>query len=390
MSDRLQQVGFFVLLLFAFVPSFLTGFTRESPRTFRISKAKEIKPQMADVALYREDFVHPPKITSFVHSPALTEMTNGNLMAVWYGGSGEKESDVALYMSIYDREEGHWTDSRLITNRDQSQAELGRYVYTIGNPVLLTDSRGIIWLFYVTASLPGWSSSSINLKASSDGGKTWTPAKRLISHPFLNVATLVRGVPFLYTDGSIGLPVYHDFLGLFPELLQLSADGIILHKTRMHYGRSSLQPSIIPMDERRAIALLRPGFTLWQKALPEPSRVLEAHTSDGGQHWTRPVKLALANPGSSVMGVRISDGSILLVFNNSTTARDDLSLAISSDSGNQWKVIYTFEHGGPGAKFSYPYIIQAEDGRIHLVYAWKRSLIKHVVFNEVWIKRITP
>lgn len=378
-----------MLLVFAFGPSFLAGFPRELPRIFAVSRETRMKPDMTTLPWYREGFVQPRQTLPFVHSPALTEMKNRNLMAVWYGGSDEKEKDVALYMSIYDHDLGAWGETTVITDGKQTNADLGRYVHTIGNPVLMTDSKGIIWLFYATASLPGWSSSAINVKTTDDNGRTWSRARRLISHPFFNVATLVRGAPFFYADGSIGLPVYHDFLGLFPELLRLRADGVVMHKTRMDYGRSSLQPSVVPMDERRAIALLRPGFTLWGKDLPQPSRVLMTRTSDGGQHWAVPVKLELANPGSSVMGLRISDGSFLLVFNNSTEERDDLSLAISLDSGSQWKVIYTFEHGGPGMKFSYPYIIQANDGLIHMVYAWNGTRVKHIMFNEVWIKQMT-
>ena len=384
MRGRLQKLAFWVLVLFAFIPPLRGVFSSDPPRNFVVS---DKKPDTINVALYKEGFVQNKKITSFVHSPALTEMSNGDLMAVWYGGPpGPINRDLALYMSTYDHSGDTWTDVRLITDRKQTEADVGRSIYTIGNPVLLTDSKGRIWLFYVTASLPGWSSSAINLKTSDDNGKTWTTARRLITHPFLNISTLVKGAPFLYADGSIGLPVYHEFLGVFPELVRISGDGLILEKTRMYYGRTSLQPSIMPTDEKGAISFLRPWFRLWSSS--EDTRVLMTRTSDGGCEWTVPIKLSLANPHSAVMALRISNGSMLLVFNNSTKGRSNLSLAISQDIGKQWRVIYAFEEGDAHKSFSYPYIIQVRDGRIHLVYAWNGTHIKHIAFNTAWLESI--
>lgn len=385
--SRFQELGFWVLLLFAFAPSLRGGFTPEAPRTFVVPDNKRITPDATNAALYREKFVQKKTLTSFVHSPALTEMTNGDLMAVWYGGPpGPINRDLALYVAIFNRSKATWTDVTLVTNVSHTQADIGRSVYAIGNPVLLTDSKGMIWLFYVTVSLPGWSSSAINLKTSDDNGKTWTPARRLVTHPFFNVSTLVKGAPFLYGDGSIGLPVYHEFLGVFPELVRISADGRILDKTRMYYGRNSLQPSIVPMDAKHAISFLRPWFKLWGGT--EDTRVLMTRTSDGGSKWAVPIELNLANPHSAVMGLRISDGSILLVFNNSTKGRNNLSLGVSNDSGQHWRVIYTFEKGDAYKSFSYPYIIQTQDGHIDLVYAWNGTHIKHITFNEAWIRSI--
>jgi predicted neuraminidase len=35
---------------------------------------------------------------------------------------------------------------------------------------------------------------------------------------------------------------------------------------------------------------------------------------------------------------------------------------------------------GPG-EYSYPSIIQASDGRVHVVYTWRRERIQHVVVD---------
>jgi hypothetical protein len=85
-----------------------------------------------------------------------------------------------------------------------------------------------------------------------------------------------------------------------------------------------------------------------------------------------------------VNALLLSEGRILLAFNDSKQARANLRLAISYDSGANWRRIAEIENT-PGQEFSYPYMIRSLDGRIHLVYTWRRKRIKHVVFNENWI-----
>src|SRR5690606_15349604 len=133
---------------------------------------------------------------------------------------------------------------------------LGRNIRKLGNPVIGTAPDGRLWLFYVSVSVGGWAGSAINFMTSDDEGKTWSQAKRLITSPFLNISTLVRGRPVFHSDGTIGLPVYHEFLGKFPEYLRIDQAGRVIDKTRMGYGRDSLQPSTVVLSETQAVSLL--------------------------------------------------------------------------------------------------------------------------------------
>ncbi len=83
--------------------------------------------------------------------------------------------------------------------------------------------------------------------------------------------------------------------------------------------------------------------------------------------------------------LRLRDGRLLLAFNDSETGRDTLRLAISADGGLNWSRSSTLE-SEPDAEFSYPFLIQTKDGRIHLVYTWKRQAIKHAEFNLAWLE----
>ena len=86
----------------------------------------------------------------------------------------------------------------------------------------------------------------------------------------------------------------------------------------------------------------------------------------------------LRNPNSGTDAITLADGRHLLVYNDTTTGRSPLNVAISPD-GKTWKSGPVLEDG-PG-EFSYPAVIQARDGLVHITYTWKRKRIKYVVLD---------
>jgi predicted neuraminidase len=185
----------------------------------------------------------------------------------------------------------------------------------------------------------------------------------------------------LLEDGTIALPVYHELIGFFGELLWLDRSGNVINKSRLSRGASSLQPVIAPRSPTDALALMR-------YAGSPPARILSVQTSDSGRHWSRPQKTDLPNPNAAIACIRLEDGSLLLVFNDSETGRQDLSLAWSRDEGETWRIVHRFEHeNGSGQEFSYPYLIRTRDGDFHLLYTWYRTHVKHVHFNRAWLEQ---
>jgi alpha-L-rhamnosidase len=71
----------------------------------------------------------------------------------------------------------------------------------------------------------------------------------------------------------------------------------------------------------------------------------------------------------------LADGRALLVYNHSRRGRTPLNLAHSRD-GRRWQPSCMLEDA-PG-EYSYPAVIQAADGRIHVTYTWQRRRIRHV------------
>jgi predicted neuraminidase len=52
----------------------------------------------------------------------------------------------------------------------------------------------------------------------------------------------------------------------------------------------------------------------------------------------------------------------------------------ASKDGKNWKPLYVLENE-VGAEFSYPYLIQTKDQKVHITYTWKRKKMKHVVLT---------
>ncbi len=327
-------------------------------------------------------------VTAEVHSAGAVELSNGDIRAVWYGGTREGHSDVAIYTNVWDATSGRWGPERIAIDLPQTRAGTKRYTRKLGNPVITRAANNDLWLFYVSA-VGGWATSSINLAISKDGGDTWGMPKRLITSPILNLSTLVKGNPFHFTDGNIGLPVYHEFLGKFGELLRMDSAGNIIDKTRLAWGRDSLQPVIIPYSEQEAISLLR-------YAGDPPNRILAQYSDDAGLSWPEPAKTKLPNPNAAITGISINGGKrMLMVFNDHPEERDKLSLAVSDDRGASWKVVHIFEQWAEEQKdkkqgYSYPSLIQTSNGDFHLVYSWNVRKIKHVHFNQAWLESRIP
>jgi predicted neuraminidase len=62
-----------------------------------------------------------------------------------------------------------------------------------------------------------------------------------------------------------------------------------------------------------------------------------------------------------------------------------LNVAVSND-GLNWSAVVLLENDkNPKGEYSYPAVIQSEDGMIHITYTWNRELIKYVVIDPLKI-----
>jgi predicted neuraminidase len=265
--------------------------------------------------------------------------------------------------------------------RELAEQDLQRPLKGLGNAILLSGSDGSLRLLFVTIAMGRWSGSQLNTCLSTDGGITWSPARRLTLSPFFNFSDLVRNRAISLAGGGWCVPIYQEFLGKFPELLWIkeSKGHLEYCKSRIAGGCSTFQPSLVPLDDTRLIAFLR-DYTGNRK-------IFISRSDNGGGSWSRPVASQLPNPDAGVSGLRLSDGKLLLAYNDSSACRENLALALSRDEGKNWEKLAKLEQES-GSSFSYPFLIRSQDGLINLAYTYKGKGIALTEFNEAWVADI--
>jgi predicted neuraminidase len=137
---------------------------------------------------------------------------------------------------------------------------------------------------------------------------------------------------------------------------------------------SGIQPTVLETD----VGLVALGRS-------QAGWVFATESADGGASWSPLKPLKVPNPNSGIDAVTMIDGRHALILNpvgnrpnQNNGRRTPLELALSSDT-QTWQTVAVLETK-PG-EYSYPAIIQAGDGRLHVSYTWQRKKIKHVIIQ---------
>ncbi|MDQ6976724.1 MAG: sialidase family protein, partial [Ghiorsea sp.] len=331
--------------------------------------------------LYREQLI-PNAGQGSTHSVSATVLPSGDLIAFWFGGSREGAKDVRIFQSYFRQSTQSWTTPKAMLDVPTLAESVGRHIGKVGNPLVFIDKQQRMWLYVVSVSYGGWAGSSLNVMFSDDLGQSWSAPKKLITSPFINVSTLVRNTMYALEDGSMFLPVYHEFAAQFPEILRVSPEGEIMEKVRMYGHGGGIQPSLVQGEARNTYAFMRAG------SHTNDWKVIRLKSDDEGQTWSDFTLTGLPNPNSAQIVAKVDDNLWIWVGNHHPQHRQDLTLAVSRDLNKPWQVVYQFEDGKQNEAFSYPAIVQAKDGIWHLLYTANRKNIKHVQFNRAWLNQV--
>ena len=297
------------------------------------------------------------------HASTIVQLRNGDFLAAWFGGTGEGNSDVVIYASR--RTNDGWS----------APFQLAREPNTpTWNPVLFHSNDGRLWLYYKFGAGPStWHASRI---FSTDEGATWSHPERLPE----GILGPIKNKPLVLDDGTIVSGSSVETLQAWQVQIERSTDnGITWNKfgpitvppqassaPTTPYG--IIQPAIVLLDGRNHLRF-------FARSTSNIGFICAADSFDSGITWTQAHHTNIPNPNSGIDAVKLRDGRIILVYNDTGTGRSPLNLAVSSD-GENFKMFATLE-SDPG-EFSYPAIIQGMDGALHITYTWNRTRIKYV------------
>ncbi|MFO0868287.1 MAG: sialidase family protein [Pirellulales bacterium] len=293
------------------------------------------------------------------HASTIVDTPTG-LVAALFGGTREQHPDVVIWVLRHDG--STWSAPVEAAHGRQPDGER----FPCWNPVLYQIPQGPLALYYKVGPSPStwWGM----LTQSTDGGRTWQPPVRLPD----DIVGPVRNKPVLLPDGRLlcgastedrGWRVHMEWTadqGKHWERTPALNDGSTLH---------AIQPTILTHPGGRLQILCR------SRGL---GKVVSSTSSDAGRTWTPLEPLDLPNPNSGIDGVTLRDGRHLLVYNHTAKGRSPLNVALSRD-GQSWQSVLDLERDR--GEYSYPAVIQAADGRVHITYTWKRQRVRHVTLD---------
>lgn len=311
------------------------------------------------------------------HASTLIELMDGGILASWFGGSWEKDSNVAIWISR--RINGVW--SRPVIAADERGIAMW-------NPVLFRRKDGTIVLYYkVGEKISIWKTWYMESK---DEGETFSEPRELVEGDESGGRGPVKNKPIYLKNGNVLAPasLEGETWDAFVDIS--SDDGKTWNKSSLvplrrvgynpqmidrpydrHfcYGKGVIQPSLWE-DETGVHMLLR----------STSSRVFRSDSKDGGRTWSLGYATCLPNNNSGLDLVRLPEGILVLAYNPTENLpnyykgpRTPLALSYSEDGGETWKELCVLEDA-PGG-YAYPAIICNEKREIMAAYTWKRERI---------------
>lgn len=371
-----------------------------------------------------------PSPTVQAHAANLAVLPGGDLGCVWFGGTQEGVADISVWFSRRpDDDSSPWSEPVRLSD-DPARSEQ--------NPVLFVAPDGLLWLFWTAQHAGNQDTALVRARTSTDGGATWGDQRDLLVKDGEGV--FVRQTPVVLPDGRWVLPTFA-CVPVLGEAWVGDADTSSVWVSE-DAGESWAERPVGESLGAVHMNVVAPGpaggYTAYYRS--RWADHVYRSTSDDGLDWAAPEPTELPNNNSSVQAVRLADGRVAMVLNEASRVdatgrrvslydevddsglvegaapavedvsagsshqppaegeprrafwgapRAPLTLAVSSDDGLTWpdRLVLATGDGfalsnnsrdGLNRELSYPSLVQALDGTVHVAFTHHRKAIRHV------------
>lgn len=365
-------------------------------------------------SIVKEEFIFTPQ-SEHSHGSSIVALPNGDFLAVWFQGSGERTADdVRIIGARLEKGKTSWSKPFVAAD-------------TKGlpdcNPVVFLNSKGKLFLVWIAVQGNMWEGSILRTRTSTNynnsGAPVWEwqdnilikPGKEFeeeiqqkfkempeLEHGWAGYAPLyddliveaskdkvnrsigwmTRIKPLILGNGRILVPLYSDGYNL--SICAISDDdGETWKASKPIVGRGPIQPALAVRKNGDIVAYMRDSGDA-------PARVHKSISKDKGESWSYSVKTEIPNE-ASVELLKLNDGRWAFVGNDLNDGRYRVVLMLSEDEGETWKWKEYLENDNKqgGGSYSYPCLIQTADGLLHITYSSRtgetEKSIKHLVVD---------
>ncbi len=328
------------------------------------------------------------------HAPSLLELPNGDLLCSWFAGSYEGSADIHIVCARLPKGASAW-EAPVDVSGDPERSEQ--------NPSLFYGPDDAVWSMY-TAQLDRVEGKDnmqftavVRRQKSFDGGQTWEdyetvfPEEGTFSRQPIQVLSNGRWIygNWICTDSEDGLSGD-------PSAFRISDDqGESWRLVMMPKSNGHVHPTVVELEDGHLVAFMRNR---------EAYRIHRSESFDYGDTWSEPKPTPLPNNNSSISATKLASGRVAVAYNPTSTPdpqegkaawpglRCPVAVALSEDGGETFPIVRWMERGEGfmgeenrtnNRQYEYPYIMQGEDGMIHLAYASHTRIgVKYVRFTE--------
>ncbi len=310
-----------------------------------------------------------PLVSQHVHGSTIVELPNGDLLAAWFQGSGERwADDVAIMGARLKTGEESWSKTFVMADVPG---------FPDINPILFLDSQDRLWLMWYTVIANQWETSLPKYRISknytnSDGPPEWSwqdvlhvkpgdPAERGIQPGDKFVKSVERQIneyaEYIAQSSSIPEQVMRNMVDRWKDDLLAKARGEnMIRRGRLYdaqggstekqlgyayfrrMGWQTKNKAVIVDEKRIIVPFYSDGFSF----------SLMAITDDGGKTWH--FSEPLVGPGNIQPSIaKKADGTLVAYMRDNGPPPQRLHVSTSADKGLTWSPVRDSELPNPGS-----------------------------------------